>query len=185
MCEVEHCSSRAVGHGLCNAHYANMLRHEIGKHKRYNTKRTGACQMVGCEKPVRTNHLCENHYMRLYRASKKANKTICMFGECPAAVYREGHCKEHYVQLFPKVQTRKSDCSNEECTQPVFSKELCQAHFNQFKGKKIRRPKCIEKGCDRFQYELERCKTHYSALKFEGAQAEDFWSFVKEKLEIA
>lgn len=185
MCEVDHCNSRAVGHGLCMAHYATMLRHEIGQHKRYNTKRTGNCQMVGCESKVRTNHLCEKHYMRFYRASKKTHKVICMFGECPGAVYREGHCKEHYMELFPKVQTRKPDCSVEKCTQPVFSKEKCQSHFNQTKAKKIRRPKCVEDGCQYHQYVLERCKIHYEQFKFEGAHADDFWSFVKDKLEIA
>lgn len=185
MCEVDHCQSRAVGHGLCNAHYANMLRHEIGRHKRYNTKREGNCQMVGCDKPVRSYSLCEKHYMRFYRASKKPNKTICMFAKCPGAVYREGHCKEHYMELFPKVQTRKPDCSTQDCTQPVYSKELCQKHFNKLKAKKIRRPKCVEKGCDRYQYELERCKNHYDQFKFDSEQAEDFWSFVRNKLEIA
>lgn len=185
MCEVDHCNSRAVGHGLCMAHYATMLRHETGQHKRYNTKRSGSCQMVGCEGKVRTNHLCEKHYMRFYRASKKTHKVICMHGECPAAVYREGHCKEHYMELFPKVQTRKPDCSNETCTQPVFNKELCQKHFNMAKAKKMRRPKCVEKDCPRYQFALERCLPHYQQTKLEAAEAEDFWSFVKDKLEIA
>jgi hypothetical protein len=185
MCEVEHCSSRIVAHGLCGAHYATMLRHEIGQHKRYNKKRGGPCQMVGCDNPVRSNLLCEKHYMRLYRVAKSPNKTICMFGECPGAVYREGHCKDHYMELFPKVQTRKPDCSQDDCTRPVFSKQLCQSHFNKTKAKKIRRPKCVEDGCENYQYVLERCKTHYAEFKFEGAHAEDFWSFVKDKLEIA
>lgn len=185
MCEVDHCESTVVAHGLCGSHYASMLRHEIGQHKRYNTKRTGTCQMVGCEKPVRTNHLCEKHYMRFYRASRKMHETICMFGECPGAVYREGHCKEHYMELFPKVQTRKPDCLIKDCTQPVYSKERCQPHFNRMKGEKIRRPKCVEKGCSKYQYVLERCSTHYQELRLEAAEADNFWDFVKDTLEIA
>jgi hypothetical protein len=205
-CSVENCLSRAQSKGLCAGHYLVAFR--SGKTPAFTNPK---CKMTGCESAAKFKELCGRHYQVEQRANVRRAKNQCAVKPCPVEVYREGHCKAHYVERYPKVQTRIPDCRRPGCTQPQFRLEGCERHWKNYQRNQLRKTlipctelgcqklagsngkckshskpaeHCLEDGCQSKVRSMGRCQLHYNQFKSAEDFPEDFWAFVKLELGI-
>jgi len=181
ICSVEHCYSTVRTAGLCVAHYKAEQRRGT-----FDAPDRPTCKMTGCNSKMRFKELCGRHYQIEQRANVKRAQNECAVKPCPVEVYREGHCKAHYVERYPKVQTRIPDCRRPGCTQPQFRLEGCVRHWKIYQNNQLRRTivPCSEPGCQAKTFALGRCQLHHNQFKNAENYPDDLWSFVKQELGI-
>lgn len=160
-CSVENCLSRAQSKGLCAGHHLVAFR--TGKIPAFTNPK---CKMTGCESAAKFKELCGRHYQVEQRANVRRAKNQCAVKPCPVEVYREGHCKAHYVERYPKIQTRIPDCRRPGCTEPQFRLEGCVRHWKIYQNNQLRRTivPCSELGCQNKTHAGGRCKLHRKQL---------------------
>jgi hypothetical protein len=135
---------------------------------------------------MRFKELCGRHYQIEQRANIKRAKNECAVKPCPVEVYREGHCKAHYVERYPKTQTCIPDCRRPGCTKPQHRLEGCERHWKIYQHNQLRRTivPCSEPGCQSKTFALGRCQLHHNQFKNAENYPDDFWSFVRQELGI-
>lgn len=207
ICSVENCMSKARGRGMCVAHL-NRERY----HGRIPEANKAVCSMVGCPSYARFKALCGKHYTQAQRADVRRKMNECAVKPCPVDVYREGHCKAHYLERYPKTQTRIPDCRRPGCTQPQFRLEGCERHWKNYQRNELRKTlipcielgcqelagsngkckshskpaeHCLEEGCQSKVRSMGRCQLHYNQFKSAEDFPDDFWAFVKKELNLA
>jgi len=181
ICATENCYSTVRTAGLCVAHYKAQQRKGA-----FDKPDRPTCKMTGCNSVMRFKELCGRHYQIEQRANVKRAQNECAVKPCPVEVYREGHCKAHYVERYPKVQTRIPDCRRPGCTQPQYRLEGCQRHWKIYQNNQLRRTivPCSEPGCQSKTFALGRCQLHHNQFKNAENYPDDLWSFVKQELGI-
>lgn len=181
LCTVEHCYSTHKSKGLCAAHYKAEQR--LGS---FDAPNRPTCKMTGCNSVMRFKELCSRHYQIEQRANIKRALNECAVKPCPVEVYREGHCKAHYIERYPKTQTHIPDCRRPGCTQPQHRLEGCLKHWKIYQNNQLRRTivPCAEPGCQSKTFALGRCQLHHNQFKNTENFSDDLWSFVKAELGI-
>jgi len=175
--------SRAYTGGLCVGHFrAKYSPAELA------TKPRPTCKMEGCASRQRHLDLCARHYQIVRRAEMRNKNQECIVQPCEGINYREGHCKGHYLERFPKAETSIPDCRRPKCTRPMVRFLGCDLHWRNYQP----RPKtgektadsCSEPECVNKKFSMDRCQLHYNQWKGSASQADDFWQFVKQELKL-
>ena len=181
ICAIDTCYSTVKGRGLCAGHYKAEQRRGT-----YDEPNRPTCKMTGCNSAMRFKELCGRHYQIDHRANVKRAQNECAVKPCPVDVYREGHCKAHYVERFPKIQTRIPDCRRPGCTQPQHRLEGCVKHWKIYQQNQLRRTivPCSEPGCQSKTFALGRCQLHHNQFKNAENYPDDLWEFVKRELNL-
>lgn len=206
QCSIDTCYSTAITRGLCVAHYRAELRRSA-----FDAPNRPSCIMVGCISVQRFKQMCSKHYQIEHRANLKRALNACAVTPCKGGNYREGHCREHYLERYPKTQTRIPDCRRPGCTQPQFKLEGCAKHWKNYQPPKLRktlipckvdgcqdlakkngkceahvisRNFCAEPECKSKVFSDELCQSHFHQFKTDDSYKDDLWSFVKQELGI-
>lgn len=205
-CTVPNCFSTHKSKGLCAAHYKSAQRQGA-----FDSPDRPTCKMTGCQAAMRFKGLCGRHYQIEARADMKRALNSCAVKPCEGGNYREGHCQEHYLERYPKTQTRIPDCRRPGCTQPQHRLEACEKHWKVYQRNELRKTiipcivigcqelatkkgqceahstenKCLEPDCQNKVRSMGRCQLHYNQFKSAKDFPEDFWAFVKEELKLA
>lgn len=161
-CSVENCLSRAQTKGLCAGHYLVAFR--AGKTPVFTNPK---CKMTGCESAAKFKELCGRHYQVEQRANVRRAKNQCAVKPCPVEVYREGHCKAHYVERYPASQVNIPDCRRPRCTEPQHRMGGCEKHWKIYQSNELRRTivPCRVIGCQELATSKGHCKTHTEPSK--------------------
>lgn len=205
-CKIENCYSASRTAGLCAGHYKAEQRRGT-----FDAPDRPTCKMTGCTSVMRFKGLCGRHYQIEQRANIKRALNECAVKPCPVEVYREGHCKTHYIERYPKTQTRIPDCRRPGCTQPQHRLEACERHWKVYQRNELRktlipckvigcqdlakkngkclahikpRNLCAEPDCNSRVFSDELCQSHFHQFKTDDSYKDDFWSFVKQELGI-
>ena len=206
ICSIEHCYSTHKSKGLCAAHYKSAQRNGAFDDPNHPT-----CIMTGCRSAQRYKQMCSRHYQIQQRANMRRALNACAVKPCEGGNYREGHCKEHYLERYPKTQTRIPDCRRPGCTQPQFRLEGCEKHYKIYQRNELRRtivpckiigcqelavkngkcethtkPRnlCAEPECNRRIFSGELCQSHFHQMKTDDDYKDDFWAFVQQELKL-
>jgi hypothetical protein len=181
---MQHCYSAHKSKGLCASHYKAQQR--LGA---YDAPNRPTCRMEGCNSVQRFKELCGRHYQIERRADTQRALNGCSVEDCPERNYREGHCKPHYLERYPKIQTRIPDCRRPKCTRAQVRYQGCELHWRNYQPRKIDKTKtsesCCETECANKRFAMDRCQLHYNQWKVQVNKSDDFWSFVKEELKLA
>jgi len=82
------------------------------------------CKIGNCDKPVRANGYCVNHYnQKRYATIKKR----CIIIGCESKATRKGYCQKHNAINISMLKDNR--CIVDLCEEYVYQKKMCHKHF--------------------------------------------------------
>ena len=100
VCSVEGCGALVKAKGLCNTHYARLMRNGSPD---LQPKVVERCSHEGCDRPVIAKGYCGKHYEYFRRKGTLAGPALrpvarCTVDGCTSAVVARGLCDTHYAR---------------------------------------------------------------------------------------